>query len=461
MARPINPRKPPATTLDAFSKDMSALIERLSKWVDRPLSAFFAFTQAAAERRLLLLGVFLAVSWLVIALVSHPIEFSLAGIRTGLIQSLFAFDVLRRLLVIAVTFWLTSRWAAIYLDDIFDLNEFPVAARFIRGAAFGLSHSRLTIKDGSISPEVRAKSPMIRIGGPGLVNAHMENAVLFEKIDGSPDVIGASTRRYKILDGFERFRQVIDLRDQVLEVSVEGRTQDGILVKAKDVKFVFSVYRGEPGPKESSTFPQPYRYVGKAIENLVYRQKKGDPLPLAMKSAVEAEMRDFIGQHKLSEFLANTETGQSDFTSREEMANLFYNFASFFTKNAPERGAQLQWIGVGTWETISDIVPERHLDAWQMNCQARAGRSPKTLNKAKKDSRLKEQLRLVNDLLVTAGHLESTIGAPNEQVFRSLGKIYFDRMVDALRFYEEKGQPPPEALKAVHQYLLRRVQRWL
>jgi len=461
MARPRLQRRSRLGLRQVIRHDVARLQARLSPLLDRPLAAIFAFTLDASTRRLILVVVGYLFTWVVLALLAHPIPLTVDGILFRLPPALLAPDVLRRMLVIALTIWLTSRMAAIYLDDVFDLNDYGVAARFLRAAAFGLSYNSLTIQNAEIPPDVLRRSPIIRIGGPGWVNVHMENAALFEKVDGTPHVVSATTRRHEILDGFERYREVIDLRDQVIELSrVDGRTLDGIPIAAKDVKFVFSVYRGELRPRPSEEFPQPYPFVPEAIQNLVYRQRKAAVLPLAMKSAIEAELRDFIAQHKLSEFLANVDAAPPAFYPREEVSNLFYDFARVFTQRAPERGTQLQWIGVGTWETPSEIVPRRHLDAWNKSSEARSAASAKALKKAAKDARLKEHLRLVNDLLITAASLES-LGQPADKILVELAKLYRARLVDAIQYYRNNDWPVPPALQTAHEHILRKTSRWV
>jgi hypothetical protein len=48
-----------------------------------------------------------------------------------------------------------------------------------------------------------------------------------------------STGRVYELDGFERLRSVIDLRDQTIQFDISNRTKDGILITIKGIRIIF------------------------------------------------------------------------------------------------------------------------------------------------------------------------------------------------------------------------------
>ena len=120
-----------------------------------------------------------------------------------------------------------------------------------------------------------------------------------------------------------------------------------------------------------------------------------------MISLIRSELGGFMSQHNLTEYLASIgmpeferakaqeaviaeEARQlnvpkeeapkaqevrpaPDFTPRREITNLFGQFAQKFSDMARERGVELHWIGVGTWRTPVEIVPEKHLEAWKLS----------------------------------------------------------------------------------------------
>ena len=185
-------------------------------------------------------------------------------------QALLSPGVLQVVLVAALAFWVAYRTAAIYLDDIYELGDIQVAQRFVLQAVFGSQYNYMAIRGGEVQPEFK-KSPIFRIGGPGLVRVHLDNAALFEAIDGTPRVVGPTVGRpgaVVALSGFERLRSIIDLCDQMEEYSLEGRTRDGIRIRLKNVNAVFSVYRGG----QMASLTRPYPFEPHAIQRLVYGQ---------------------------------------------------------------------------------------------------------------------------------------------------------------------------------------------
>jgi hypothetical protein len=470
MAQRLLPGNRPPSTWQVFRSDMLALLtwvrgrfKAFSDWWARSwdglMNWFFVLDYQGARRRKNFLIISFLGLWIGMALLFHPIHWGVYSIQYIILNTFFAYDIIRHMMLILLGFWLTYLLATVYLDDIFNLNEFSIAGRFIRQAAFASRYHVLTIRNGEISLRDRVRNPIIIIGGPGFVNIHLENAAMFEKIGGVPHVIGAAYSRGNVLDGFERFRQVIDLRDHVLDLTVEGRTQDGIRVVAKDVKLLFSVYRGSQRADLSAPFEQPYPFAPEAIENLVYKQGKG-PWFQAMKGLIDNELRQFISQHTLSEFLANASTVSPDFVSRNQITDLFYDFAQGFSQRAEDRGVQLLWIGVGTWVTPSAIVPERHLEAWKLSSESRIRRSGNVLAIVRKEARLKEFLRLINELLMAAYNLENQEHLTSRK-YLELAVDYREKLYSVWKVYQEQNTTPPDELICVLQHLNRVTRRWL
>ena len=333
-------------------------------------------------------------------------------------QALFAPDMARHVLVLGLIFWLSLRLAASYLDDVFELGDISIAEKYILQAAFASSFDSIDIKDGDVSPKHR-DSPIARIGGPGRVNVHLGNVALFEKADGTPRLIGPGDEA-ALLDRFERLREVIDLRDRVVEMSVQSRTKDGILVRAEGARMKFSINRGGMEP----TLERPYPYKEEDILKLIYEQQvfkslrsskadsPGGKAPASktdMRDFIAAEMKRFIGESSLSEFLASTsepEAEQSqnekkllkqeahrlasddnghaeigskknatptdakgEFVARDELTKRLYE--SINKKAKQERGLELHWIDIGTWVLPEEAskIPEQHLEAWQLSTE--------------------------------------------------------------------------------------------
>ena len=483
----------------------------------------FVITQRGAARRkwlLILLGAFL---WAFLAWKKHPPILGMEPFRNFIeypFVTLFAADVFRHVLIAGSVFWLAYRIAAIYLDDIFELNNINIAERFIRQAAFASQYNVIEIRNGEVAQRDKL-SPIFLIGGPGMVRVHLENAALFEKIDGEAHVISPSVRiasgkirnnkqkqsaspakeqensgrppsdGVEILEGFERLRSVIDLRDQFEDLSVKARTRDGINIEIKDVRYVFSVYRDYQQP----TLSRPYPFQKEAVENLVFEQSK-QHWSNTMRGLIKRRLNEFISKRTLSEFLAainipeleqdreeemriqqsadrlagaaNTQQQSAYeapiFTPRSELTNIFYDFTSEFTKDAKEVGVEMRWIGVGTWITSDEIIPEQHIKAWRITRENITRSGEQALTDLEGRSRNIALVGLIQDTIIGSNHYIKSEEGDDAIALRQIVETYRAKLRSALDIYEQSdGTRSPEArrLRSVLEQLARVSYRWL
>lgn len=257
-------------------------------------------------------------------------------------------ETLTRLITFFLPAWLAKEIAAIYLMDIFELPKTAISRRFISRVAFASARmDKLVINSENLSRK-DMDSPAIRIGGPCNVQVNVEYAAVFEKINGAfhpvspnlriqrhkktirqhltnfllrhfPRVLGpeahqtarmagpngtlgtpkylpATTR----LDGFERLRSIIDLRAQTASFDIAARTSDGIHINVKNLRLIFSVWRGS----ENGSLGRPYPFRRQAIYWLTYQNVKDDRWSQAMQTLVYEELVRFISEHTLGELLA-------------------------------------------------------------------------------------------------------------------------------------------------------------
>jgi hypothetical protein len=448
----------PPTMWEVFTHDMHAVSRLLFDWFDPFLNWLLAYTRSGALRRLAIFITTSVILWLFLALVSHPIGRGVDSLAYQLLQSLFSADVLRHILVLWLALFLGTELAATYLDDIFELGNLRAALRYIWAAAFLGGYPKLTIRDGDVASEDK-ESPVNRIGGPGWVDVHLENVAVFERIDGTPHIVSPEHQSRLLLSGFERLRSVIDLRDQVIELTVTGRTQDGIPVTARDVRLVYSVDRGFNSRQEEEAFDmdathRTYPFSELAVMNLVYHHGR-DPLYEAMRSLIRSELTQFISRHTLSEFLTNAQAGDDKpdvFISRDEITDLFYDYAEEFSRHAEEHGVRLQWIGVGTWVIPAQIIKDRHMDAWKLSNEARLHRSEGALNVTFKDAWIMELLRLIDEV-PAAFYTMTAQSLSSDQILRRLALTYREKMRNARDLYLNQEQPVPPELRRVIAHL--------
>ncbi len=423
--------------------------------------------------------------------------FSLLGFA---IQALIAPDVLKHILVVLGPFLLAWQIAAVYLQDIFELEHTGIARDYIMQSALASEYDHITIRSGTIDLK-NTESPLIQIGGPGRIQVELDSAALFEKVDGSCRVIGPTVegRHYKFLEGFERIREVIDLRDLSTDsMTNSSRSRDGIQVVAKDVRLVYSVQRGN----QKETLEKPFPFIDEAIRQLVFQETTlvtpGQPKIVSredywkqtykrwsgtMPGLIQGALSDFVGEHNLSEFLANigqieldalkrieAENRQSsesmaasgepptaseieldapDFTPRTEITNLFYDFASGFPKKAENRGVQLTWIGVGTWGTpaSADLISKNHLEAWRISRENYLRGHPQALANIREDACLQEMQNLIQSVVLSTFKDARQQDLPAQEIAHKILTAYREQLGAGWELYERDRKNSPDAVE--------------
>jgi hypothetical protein len=240
-------------------------------------------------------------------------------------------------LIISFTFWGALQLTAGYLDDVFELEDPETAEAYLLQAAFANRYAAIEIKEGKVTDE-GLSSTIYQIGGPGKVKVHFDSSALFEKFDGEPRIIDAASGEVA-LDRFERLRKVIPLQDHVQEITVSGRTKDGIPVTANGIKVKYHINRGDA----AQTLDTPYPYSKDSVENLIYNQTISKPIPTKTEEFdppsdkhyihLKTEHREifnlkpgilsgkiggFIRTRNLSEFLATTSLPEEEIQSADK-----------------------------------------------------------------------------------------------------------------------------------------------
>jgi hypothetical protein len=266
---------------------------------------------------------------------------------------------------------------ALYISDLFELESFWIAIRYLVASLFGLAYPTLRIDSGDLDEleSINTQNPLMRIGGPGHLRVHLGYAAVFESAQGLPRVYGTRAASHEMremfLDGFERLRGVVDLRDQIGKAEqVQTVTRDGIEVSARDVQMLFRVYGG--GQDRSLHNPYPFTEAG--VRRLVYGQpvhedgqrKWVDELP----DLIRGEIRKFVARHSIEEFLAlqpyrmldqdtppteapaGFDQGAAFQIPRRQLTERFHT--PELRRKLQQLGLELAWVGVGTWEVRDD-----------------------------------------------------------------------------------------------------------
>jgi len=500
--------------------------ELLGRLIDAILNSLFDLRPQVATIRLILVIFLFLLSGFLISLLYYPLSVWIAHLSDLFgyylnpnyisyypgepIGNLIAYAieaftdprVLQYLPIFLAPFFIALQTAANYLADIFELEDPGIARHFVWAVALTGSSRTMRITQGNVLEEHK-KEPVHLIGGPGRVLVDMDSAALFEKPDGTFRVIGPTTAGKASLDGFERFRQAIDLRNQTIELrdsdgrsaAVLGRSLDGIPIIAADVCFVFTVHRNGQTPTASNPFP----FDREAVEKLVYNEaalvmtdqpnpSKVEPFWTGgMVRLVRSKLGTFMNDHKLSEYLASfgqpeidrlnkqevetldslkalTSSADTDmpearklqvrppYIPRDQMRfNLFDRFAADFTKAQSERGVELNWIGTGTWMVPTEIFPEtrvippQFIEAWKTSQENLDKGSDISTGYYEKEASVQKYVSMIQEIPI-AKHVNANTKTEREQLMIQLLDTYRAQLIQAAEFMKGKGQPAPVVL---------------
>ena len=451
------------TSETTLQKEQRLFGELFARLIDAFLNRIFDLRPAKAARRMRYLLLLFFVSGFLISLQYYPLALWAKFVRdifwysfnpgyaatyvgnpftnflAFVVQIFTDPRIFQYLPIFLAPFFIAVQCAALYLADVFELEHISVARSFIWEVALSGSDETIRVTQGDIA-EAHRESPNYLIGGPGKVIVDLDSVALFEKPDGTPHIIGPTGKEpagRATLDGFERFRQAIDIRDQYVDLrdqdsrsqSVKSRSRDGLPIFATDVRMMFSVYRGESAKPSTES---PYPFSTEAIKQIIYKSVSRVTPELANPSTYEfswvnnmiglirAQLSGFMSKHNLSEYLATTGMPEfeklkqreekivedvqkltqseqdvleskelyrpAEFQSRYKITNLFTQFADEFTKRSHNNGVELHWIGVGTWKTSIELVPEKHLEAWKMSQDNAKQESKFVLSKIEEDA---------------------------------------------------------------------------
>ncbi|NUQ84118.1 MAG: hypothetical protein HUU11_05330, partial [Anaerolineales bacterium] len=131
-------------------------------------------------------------------------------------------------------------------------------------------------------------------------------------------------------------------------------------------------------------------------------------------------------------------------TPRYEIKSLFSQFAEEFTRKARDQGVKLHWIGVGTWKTPVDIVPEKHLEAWKISRENLEKGSDKAITKLIEETTIQETVTLIQDVPIGAYNIATRDYIEHNKAMRSLLKSYQQQLIETRDFIDAKAKATPE-----------------
>ena len=413
-------------------------------------SQLFALIDKGVEFRNKWRGIVGIVVWLLLSI--FTLILTILSVKLQIHAAIIAgMSFLKYIPLLMVVYSLSRKMAARYLDDVYELHDEDLASDFLEEVTFGYGHEKITINEGKIS-EKDEMSPLILIGGPGLVQVNLDSVALFEKVNGEPEVIYPRNDPWK-LGRFERIREIgkndevgqreyaiINLRDQFVSgLSVKSRTKDGIPIEAQDIKVLFSLLR-RGQVKGDKVQGDAYLFDENAVQALVYNQTIITPVPSAPSGInfpwdttiiplVISELEKLIRSHALNEILASISqkevdhistndetiaqmrvemTGQQsrvderkesiapNFKTRSKITAQFFD--SSFKEKAARLGVSIEWIDIGTWQLPSTLILDKHKEA--LNLSRENARRLADVERSKKRHEMEEITKLVDSVII-------------------------------------------------------------
>lgn len=211
------------------------------------------------------------------------------------------------------------------------------------------------------------------------------------------------------------------------------------------------------------------------MEALVYEQGTG-PWNVTVGVQIRAELWSFYEKHPLNEFLSliedpelRTQEKREDdlsavsrrllgedepkpdgedsgkqmkipgleFVPRPDITDGFYVSSEEYGK---AKGTQINWIGVGTWQFPTQLVRDRHRDAWKISHDNVVKSKEVVLKKFRKQTRLYELQRLIQSVPISTYRTLKLDNTPVEDLMRALVLAYHHQLNEAYLDYQREEE---------------------
>lgn len=352
------------------------LMERFKSWREKnPLY----WEQIRAWFRLL----FLIVSIPVFAMIgmwifesAHPFEIAREIRETNiwtkliprwlalLLTPLTAWNYARYLLAPLGAFLLIFLAGVLYVRDIYDLETFSSAFRYVFSSLFGITYPQLEIYGGKKNVRPGEINTLDKIGGPGFVLVQPGNAVLFKKLRCAAKI--CMPKRY-FMTPFEMISAIVDLDDQEgYQDEAWTVTLDGIQLHLRDIRFRYRLLSvNDDGHTQFRTPKAPYPFSDDTLLDSVFNLSAGDTWQVAVERMVVGEITGFISKHTIDHLTAPR---KFNLDPRRELRMQL--FTPGIQKRLKGIGAELIWVDVGHLDIV-ELAQDKHenvdgqrLDYW-------------------------------------------------------------------------------------------------
>ncbi len=237
------------------NRHVSFPTENLPFWVDKMLIQIFKGTPFISKLRKYITLLLMISVWMLLALLFRniglvkdlelniPFLFIYPKIMdiANYLHSLFSINTLLFMALIIIGYRLALQLTSAFLAHNFELDSENISRQYILRSTFSVSNKEMIeLENGSLNTKKNQHS-LIKLGGPAQVEIKAGNAAVFEKLDGTTEIIASAFDGKIQIEGFEKLRAGYDLRDQSTLFTIFCRTKDGIPIYIKDLRIIFNI----------------------------------------------------------------------------------------------------------------------------------------------------------------------------------------------------------------------------
>ena len=287
------------------------------------------------------------------------VETPLFNLPTGqLFTQLFRYSLIPVSVVINVLLL-----GALYIQDIYELEEYKDARRFLLATLFSIGYPSITIEDGkAIEPDGQTNL-LESVGGPGWLKVMPGNAVLLESLKQPTRVLGHG---YYFIPRFEKINAIVDLRDQEdTRSDTDAATKDGMVVKVGNIRFRYRIDSGlEENRFTRRSSRNPYPFSEEAVLKFAYARSVGKTgvtdWHRMVWLAIEGAITGYISQHNLDTIMAPRELGSDPRDAIKKQVD-----AEGVHARLRGIGARLLWVDIGYLEVEQPDVDRKRREYWE------------------------------------------------------------------------------------------------
>ena len=270
----------------------------------------------------------------------------------------------------------------------------------------------LSVREGQADPD--GPETLHMVGGPGFLSVRHDSAAVLERGGIITRVLDPGSHR---LDDFERVWDVVDLRPQRREVTIQANTRDGIPVSCK-AEIRFHIDNGEsfPTPRNSASHrftPVTEKSVLDVATSKVVLIPGGprrttDWTIRISNGILDGEIRNRIEEFRLNEILAPRRT------SRPFIENLEEEIEASVRKTALNLGVHVDRVQLNpilpSEEDISQQWLESWRSAWELKASRDKARAKAAGSKEVRLARIHAQAALLTNLIENLQELSAAGG---------------------------------------------------